>query len=67
MGKVLLVPLGTGTILPSFQAEGITPLDIERLQRVVNGEAMLVTVHFMQHFSRNAVTANRFGSIKANR
>ena len=31
---------------PSFQAEGNTPVDRERLQRVVNGEAMLVAVHF---------------------
>ena len=40
------MPLGTGTILPSFQAEGNTPVDIERLQRIVNGEVMLVAVHF---------------------
>ena len=40
------MPLGTGTILPSFQAEGNTPVDIERLQRVINWEVMLVAVHF---------------------
>ena len=46
MGKVLLVSLGTGTILPSFQAEGNTLVDIEKLQRVINREATLVAVHF---------------------
>ena len=48
MGEVLLVPLSTGIILhvPSFQAVGNTPVNIERLQKVINGEAMLVAVHF---------------------
>jgi hypothetical protein len=42
----LFVPLGTGTILACFEAEGNTPVDMERLHSDVNGEEILTAAHF---------------------
>ncbi len=40
-GSELFVPLGIGVILPTFQSVGSVPVDIERLNSLYSGLAML--------------------------
>ena len=61
------MPLGTGTILACFQAEGKTPVEIERLHRDINGEEMLYSSSAFQHFSRDPITSNGLSGIKINK